>query len=83
VSAPVHTANGWHVIKAVGPLHPDSTTPFEQVRPVIEGLLLQQARQNRMSAWVKDVRAEFAKKTAYARGFGPAATGPAPAGQGD
>ena len=83
VSPPVHTVNGWNVIEATGPLKPDSVTPFESVKPTIDSLLLQQAKQRTMSTWVKDVRAEFAKKTAYAPGFGPVAQNPATAGPGD
>lgn len=71
VSAPVHTVNGWHVIKAVGPMNPERVTPFAQVKPTIASLLLQQARQRKMTAWVRDTRADFATKTAYAPGFGP------------
>lgn len=73
VAPPVQTQNGWHVIQAVGPLKPDSTTPFGRVKPTIESLLLQQAQQRRMKSWISDARAEFAKKTAYAPGFGPPA----------
>jgi parvulin-like peptidyl-prolyl isomerase len=83
VSPPVHTVNGWHIIEATGPLKPDSVTPFEQVKPTIDALLLQQARQARMTAWVKDVRTEFAKKTAYAPGFRPLARNTAAASAGD
>ena len=32
---------------------------------------MQQAKQNAMTEWIADTRAEFAKKTLYAAGYGP------------
>ena len=44
---------------------------FAQVRDEIRGRLLSQARTARFDRWLAGVRAEFARKTAYAKGFAP------------
>lgn len=44
---------------------------FAQVRESIRRRLLSQARAERFNRWLAGVRAEFARKTAYAEGFAP------------
>jgi parvulin-like peptidyl-prolyl isomerase len=73
ISAPVHTQFGWHILQALGDLKPATVTPLAQVRDTIQALLLQQAKQKLMSAWVKQTRAEYASRIGYAAGYGPPA----------
>jgi len=72
ISAPVRTASGWHIIQAISDVTPKTTTPLSSVRPAIEAALLSTKRQNALGTWVRETRAEYAKRVLYAPGFGPA-----------
>jgi len=72
VSAPVRTESGWHIIQTTSDVKPQTTTPLSSVRPVIEAALLSTNRQKALPQWVRDTRAEYAKRVLYAAGFGPA-----------
>jgi parvulin-like peptidyl-prolyl isomerase len=74
LSRPVHTTYGWHIIQPLGPVKPAKTTPFGQVKLQIKGQLEQTKKQDKMRAWVDDVKKEFASKIHYAAGFAPAST---------
>ena len=78
LSKPVKTQYGYHVIEAVSPVRPAKTTPLEQVKAAIRTTLLQQKRNEVMTAWVADLRKKFDSKVSYAAGYEPPAIPEAP-----
>jgi len=71
LSKPVKTQYGYHVIEAVTPVRPAKTTPLEQVKESIRTTLLQEKRNELMSAWVENLRKEYEGKVSYAAGYEP------------
>ena len=71
LSKPVKTTYGYHVIEAVSPVRPAKTTPLAEVKASIRTTLLQQKRNEVMSAWVEDLRKEYEGKVSYAAGYEP------------
>ncbi len=71
LSKPVKTQYGYHVIEAVSPVRPAKTTPLDQVKASIRTTLLQQKRNEAMSAWVEDLRKKYDSKVSYAAGYEP------------
>jgi len=71
ISKPVKTQYGYHVIEALSPVKPAKATPFAQVKDTIKASLLQQKRNEVMTAWVEDLRKDYASKVTYAAGFEP------------
>jgi foldase protein PrsA len=71
LSKPVKTQYGYHVIEAVSPVRPAKTTPLDQVKESIRNTLLQQKRNEVMSAWAEDLRKEYDGKVSYAAGYEP------------
>ena len=65
------TQYGYHVIEAVSPVRPAKTTPLDQVKASIRTTLLQQKRNEVMSAWVEDLRKKYDGKVSYAVGYEP------------
>lgn len=74
ISPPVHSTYGWHIIEALGPIHPAKVTPLASVKQTIEQTLLQQKKQAAMNAWVTGVKKNYAKKVSYQTGYTPSAT---------
>lgn len=66
---PVKSDFGWHVIKALEDTQPAETTSFDDAKKSIEEQLLEERRNEAMSAWVDQVRSKFASQVAYATGF--------------
>jgi parvulin-like peptidyl-prolyl isomerase len=71
LSKPVKTTYGYHVIEAVSPVRPAKTTPLAEVKASIRTTLLQQKRNEVMSAWVEDLRKKYDGKVSYAAGYEP------------
>ncbi len=71
ISKPVKTQYGYHVIEALSPVKPAKTTPFALVKDTIKASLLQQKRNEVMTAWVEDLRKDYESKVKYASGFEP------------
>jgi len=73
VSRPIKTTYGWHVIQALGPIKPASTTPEKQVADSIKQQLLQTKKNEAMTKWVSDTEKEFCGGSAikYQTGFKP------------
>ena len=71
LSKPVKTQYGYHVIEAVSPVRPAKTTPLDQVKASIRATLLQQKRNEVMSAWVEGLRKKYDGKVSYAAGYEP------------
>ena len=78
LSKPVKTQYGYHVIEAVSPVRPAKTTPLEQVKAAIRTTLLQQKRNEVMTAWVADLRKKDDGKVSYGAGYEPPAIPEAP-----
>jgi parvulin-like peptidyl-prolyl isomerase len=73
IAKPIHTTYGWHVIQALSPIRPPSTTPLSKVKDSIRLQLAQQQKNTVMTNWVDDVKKEFCKpgKVKYEPGFQP------------
>ncbi len=71
LSEPVETQYGWHLIKALTDVTPESTTPLVQVEEDVRNQLLQEKQNELMTEWVAEIRSKYAAKTAYATGFEP------------
>ena len=71
LSKPVKTQYGYHVIEAVSAVRPAKTTPLDEVKASIRTTLLQQKRNEVMTAWVEDLRSEYDGKVSYAAGYEP------------
>ncbi len=74
ISAPVHTQFGWHIIQALSPITPATKTPLKQVQESIRQQLLQQKKNDTMTAWVDQVKKQYATKIKYAVGYAPPVT---------
>lgn len=72
-SDPTKTQFGWHVIKALEDTTPSKTQSFEDVKGQIEQQLLQQKKNEKMNAWVDDVKQKYADQISFAAGFKPLA----------
>ncbi len=71
VSKPVKTTYGYHVIEALSPVRPAKATPLDKVKASIRTTLLQEKRNEAMSAWVEDLRKKYDGKVSYAAGYEP------------
>jgi parvulin-like peptidyl-prolyl isomerase len=71
VSSPVATSYCWHIIEAIGPVVQATFTPLAQKEKEIRAQILKQERQARWTAFLADVRKEFASKTPYRPGYAP------------
>ena len=71
VSEPVRTRSGWEIIQPTSDVVRGRTTPLSAVRSAIESALLAGKRQNALSDWAREARSAYAKRVAYAAGFGP------------
>jgi parvulin-like peptidyl-prolyl isomerase len=74
ISPPVHTQYGWHIIQALSPVKPATTTPLSKVKTQIQQQLLQTKKTDAMTKWLNDVKKDFAKKIHYQVGYAPAST---------
>lgn len=73
-SPPVHTQYGWHIIQALSPVKPATTTPLSKVKTQIQQQLLQTKKTDAMTKWLDGVKKSFAKKIRYQVGYAPAST---------
>jgi peptidyl-prolyl cis-trans isomerase C len=80
VAKPVKTQAGWHVIQALEPVKPGSTTPFKQVKESIRQQLIQDMKNKKMEDWVADMRKDLEDDTAYQVGYKPTVNNPAATG---
>jgi foldase protein PrsA len=73
LSKPVHTQFGWHVIKALGPVIPASTSPFSKEKAAIVQQLLQAKKSDTMAAWQSKVSKHYSTRVKYASAYAPPA----------
>ena len=71
LSKPVKTQYGYHVIEAVSDVRKAQTTPIDKVRSTIRATLDQQKRNEKMQAWVEELKADYEGKVSYAAGYEP------------
>ena len=71
ISKPVQTQFGWHIIKANGPVIPQSTAPFSKEKAAIVQQLLQAKKGNAASAWQTKMAKFYAGKVKYASAYAP------------
>jgi parvulin-like peptidyl-prolyl isomerase len=74
ISPPVHTQYGWHIIQALSPVKPATTTPLSKVKTQIQQQLLQTKKTDVMTKWLNGVKKDFAKQVHYQVGYAPAST---------
>ena len=77
ISDPVKTEFGFHIIQALTGVKKATTTPLNEVEDSIRQQLLQGKKNETMTSWVEDLKADYDDKVTYAVGFSPppAATG--------
>jgi parvulin-like peptidyl-prolyl isomerase len=73
ISQPVKTTYGWHIIQPLSNVRPRKTTPEKQVKSSIEQQLVQQKKNEAMTAWVNSLTKSYCKgdKIKYQVGFKP------------
>jgi parvulin-like peptidyl-prolyl isomerase len=74
ISPPVHTQYGWHIIQALSPIKPATTTPLSKVEAQIKQQLLQTRKTDTMTKWLANVKKTYAKKIHYQVGYAPETT---------
>jgi foldase protein PrsA len=75
-SAPVKTEFGFHLIQALSAVKAKTTTPLKDVKEAIRGQLLQEKKNEAMTKWVDELKAEYEDKVSYAVGYSPPPTPP-------
>ena len=72
ISQPVKTQYGWHIIEALKPAKPATTTPLSKVKKAIREQLLQQKRSETLTAWIGGLTKAFCSgKLRFAAGYTP------------
>lgn len=71
LSRPVKTQYGYHIIQPLSEVRPAKQTPLKDVRESIKQQLLQTKRNDKMTAWVDDVKKKYEGKVRFAAGFQP------------
>ncbi len=67
LSKPVKTTYGYHVIEALSPVRKGPT--LDDVRPAVKAQLLQTKRNEKMQAWVDELKKKYEGKVSYAAGY--------------
>ena len=74
LSAPVKTEFGYHVIQALSAVKPATTPTLAAVQESVRQQLLQTKKNEAMTAWVGELKQDYADKIEYATGFSPPPT---------
>jgi foldase protein PrsA len=77
LSQPVHSQFGWHLIKALGPVIPASTSPFSKEKASIVTTLLQSKKSDALAAFQSKMTSYYATRVKYASAYAPPSTAPA------
>jgi parvulin-like peptidyl-prolyl isomerase len=79
VSKPVKSQFGWHVIEALGPVIPASTSPFSKEKAAIVTQIKQAKDSDRMTQFQNTITKYYSTRIKYASGYAPPAPATAPA----
>ena len=71
ISDPVKTEFGYHIIQPVSDVKAETTTPLKDVKSQIRQQLEQTEKNQTMTTWLEDLKADYEDKVAYAVGFTP------------
>ena len=71
ISGLVKTQFGYHIIQALADVQKATTTPLKGVEDSIRQQLSQSEKNEKMTAWVEDLKAKYDDKVTYAVGFSP------------
>ena len=71
ISEPVKTQYGYHIIQPLTDVKKGRVTPFTDVRKQIKSQLVQQKKNDAVSAWVSKVEKDYKDKVQYAAGYEP------------
>ena len=71
ISEPVKTEFGYHIIQPVSDVKGETTTPLKDVKSQIRQQLEQTEKNQTMTDWLEDLKADYEDKVAYAVGFNP------------
>ena len=74
ISGPVKTEFGFHLIQALSAVKAATTTPLKDVKEAIRGQLLQEKKNEAMTKWVDELKADYEDKVSYGVGYSPPAT---------
>jgi foldase protein PrsA len=74
ISKPVKSKFGWHIIQALAPVQPGTTTPLKDARETIKETLKGQKQSDAVTTWLDELKKEYDKKITYASGFAPPTT---------
>lgn len=76
VSEPIRTEFGYHVIQALGPVKPASTTPLATAEAQIKEQLLKEKKDQAVADWTKQLEKDYKDKLTYSAGYAPPSTDP-------
>jgi len=82
LSRPIKTQYGYHIIEPLSAIKPAKTTPLKDVKESIRQQLLQTKRNETMTKWVAEQKADYAEQTDYQIGFAPPPAATATTGAG-
>jgi parvulin-like peptidyl-prolyl isomerase len=74
VSKPTKTQFGYHIIQAIEPVKTGTTQSFAQASKDIRKTLLDQKKNDALSAWAKQLGERYKGKVKYASGYAPPTT---------
>jgi foldase protein PrsA len=78
ISKPVHSQYGWHIIKALGPITPQTVTPFSKAKASIKKSLLQAKQSDAVSKFQQQLTKFYSTRIKYASDFAPTTTSASP-----